>query len=202
MNSQAKTFERINQKRRTRTELLRAARELIEGGNRNPSVGDVADRAQISRATAYRYFSASEELIREAVLDGVAGVIDVPPAGDDDGPEEAAARLDTLVSQVFDMVLSNESVFRTLLATSATGQSSARRGGRRLTWLREALSPLADKIPARDFDRLVNSLSLVTGIEALVVTRDICELENDEAAQLLRWTAKTLLKCALAESLR
>lgn len=202
MDSQAKTFERINQKRRTRAELLRAARELIEGGNHHPSVGDVADRAQISRATAYRYFSASEELIREAVLDGVAGVIEVPPAESDDGPDATAGRLDSLVSQVFDMVAANESVFRALLAASATGQSNARRGGRRLTWLRAALSPLADKVPPRDFDRLVNALSLVTGIEALVVTKDICELDNDDAAQLLRWTAKTLLTGALAESVR
>ncbi len=202
MDSQAKTFERINQKRRTRAELLRAARELIQSGNHNPSVGEVADQAQISRATAYRYFSASEAMIREAVLDGVAGVIEVPPAGDGDGPDATAARLDTLVSQVFDMVLSNESVFRAMLATSVTGQSGARRGGRRLTWLRAALSPLADKIPPGDFDRLVNSLSLVTGIEALVVTKDICELENDDAAEMLRWTAKTLLKGALAESFR
>lgn len=202
MDSQAKSFERVNQKRRTRSELLRATRELIEGGNQNPSVGEVADKAQISRATAYRYFSASEELIREAVLDGVAGVIEVPLARDGDGPEAAAERLDRLVTQIFDMVVANESVFRALLASSATGQSNARRGGRRLTWLRAALAPLTDSMPAKDFDRLVNALSLVTGIEALVVTQDICELDNGAAADLLRWTAKSLLAGALAESAR
>jgi AcrR family transcriptional regulator len=201
MDGQEKKFERVNQKRRTRVELLRAARELIERGNQNPSVGDVADHAKISRATAYRYFSASDEMIREAVLDGVADAIEVPPADEGDGAEQSARRLDTLVAQVFQMVVENEAVFRALLATSATGQSNTRRGGRRLTWLREALSPLQKQMSSKHFDRLVNSLSLLTGIEALVVTRDICELGNKEAESLLRWTAKALFTAAVSESI-
>ena len=42
MDSQEKKFERVNQKRRTRTELLRAARQIIEKGG-HPSVAEVAD---------------------------------------------------------------------------------------------------------------------------------------------------------------
>src|ERR1700743_2411032 len=115
MDSQEKKCERVNQKRRTRVELLRSARTLIENGNQNPSIADVADHASISRATAYRYFSSPEEWIREAVLDGVADAIVVPAARDGDGLEVVEARLDTLVSQVFKMVIDNEGVFRALL---------------------------------------------------------------------------------------
>lgn len=202
MGGQDKKFERVNQKRRTRVELLRAARELIENGNQNPSIGDVADHALISRATAYRYFSSSEEMIREAVLDGVADAIHVPAANEGDGAVEAAARLDKLVIQVFEMVVDNEGVFRALLATSATGQSNTRRGGRRLTWLRETLSPVEKDMTSKEFDRLVHSLSLLIGIEALVVTRDICELGNKDAEKMLRWMAETLLTAAISESIR
>ena len=67
MSGQDKSFERINQKRRTRAELLRAARQLTEDGHQ-PSVAEVADHAGISRATAYRYFSKPEELIREVLF--------------------------------------------------------------------------------------------------------------------------------------
>ena len=114
MDSQEKKFERVNQKRRTRVELLRAAREIIAKGG-HPSVAEVADLAGISRATAYRYFSTPDEIIGEAVLDGVADVIKIPPARNDMGDMEVGHRLDDLVSQVFKMVIDNEGVFRALL---------------------------------------------------------------------------------------
>lgn len=199
MDSQEKKFERVNQKRRTRTELLRAAREVIEKGG-HPSVAEVADLAGISRATAYRYFSTPDEIIREAVLDGVADVIVIPPVKPDSGTAEVEQRLDKLVSDIFQMILGNESVFRALLGSSAVGQSQVRRGARRISWLKEAMAPLESQLPPKQFARLVNALSLLTGIESLVVMRDVCELEPKEAEKVLRWAAKTLLSGALAES--
>ncbi|MDR7145820.1 TetR/AcrR family transcriptional regulator [Rhizobium sp. BE258] len=199
MDSQEKRFERVNQKRRTRSELLRAARQIVERGG-HPSVADVADLAGISRATAYRYFSTPDEIIREAVLDGVADVISIEPATQGAGVNEAEARTDKLVSDIFRMILGNESVFRALLGNSVTGQSQVRRGGRRIPWLKEALSPLQGRIASKQLDKLIHALSLVTGIESVVVMRDICELEQDEAEKTLRWTAKAILKAALNES--
>lgn len=199
MDSQEKRFERVNQKRRTRSELLRAARQIVENGG-HPSVADVADLAGISRATAYRYFSTPDEIIREAVLDGVADVIRFQPEIDGAGVEDAEARLDKLVSDIFHMILNNESVFRALLGNSVTGQSQAPRGGRRVPWLKEALSPLQGRIASKQLDKLIHALSLVTGVESLVVMRDICELEPAEAEKILRWTAKAILKAALEES--
>ncbi|WP_413710530.1 TetR/AcrR family transcriptional regulator [Rhizobium sp. Rhizsp82] len=199
MDSQEKRFERVNQKRRTRSELLRAARQIVEKGG-HPSVADVADLAGISRATAYRYFSTPDEIIREAVLDGVADIINIDPANEGAGIKDAEARMDKLVSDIFRMILGNESVFRALLGNSVTGQSQVRRGGRRIPWLKEALSPLQGRIASRQLDKLIHALSLVTGVESLVVMRDICELEPDEAEKTLRWTARAILKAALDES--
>ena len=199
MDSQEKRFERVNQKRRTRSELLRAARQIVEKGG-HPSVAEVADLAGISRATAYRYFSTPEEIIREAVLDGVADIISIDPAAEGAGIKEGEARMDKLVSDIFGMILGNESVFRALLGNSVTGQSQVRRGGRRIPWLKEALSPLQGRIASKQLDKLIHALSLVTGVESLVVMRDICELEPDEAEKTLRWTARAILKAALDES--
>lgn len=198
MDSQEKKHERVNQKRRTRAELLRAARELVEKGN-YPSVAEVADHAGISRATAYRYFSAADEMIREAALDGAATKITIAPASPGDGIGAVETRIDTLVSDVFRMVQENEGVFRALLGGSATGQNQAPRGARRVAWLREALSPLENQLTTREMERLVHALSLMMGIESLVVMRDICELEPGEAENVLRWSARTLLAGALGE---
>lgn len=196
MSSQDRSFERVNQKRRTRSELLRAARAIIEKGEQ-PSVAEVADQAGISRATAYRYFSTPDDMIREAVLDGVATSIKLEPPSETADAAEVQRHLDRLVSDVFRMILDNEAVFRTLLSTSATDNNQNRRGGRRISWLKETLNPLAAQMPSKDFQRLINALSLVMGIESMVVMRDICDLEPKDAENVLRWTAKTLLEGAI-----
>jgi AcrR family transcriptional regulator len=192
MSSQEKTFERINQKRRTRAELLRAARELTERGEQ-PSVAEVADHAGISRATAYRYFSKPEEMIREAVLDAVATSIRIEPVAPGEGPEAVRGQLQALIGRIFDMVHENEPMFRALLASTVTGDNKMKRGARRIGWLTEALDPLRPQLPPRDFQRLIYALSLLTGIETLVVLKDVCGLEAPEARDTTLWAAKTML---------
>ena len=141
MSGQEKSFERVNQKRRTRSELLRAARALSEKGGQ-PTVAEAADHAGISRATAYRYFSSPEDMLREALLDAVASGITLElPDGTLDR-ETAEERVAAVVKQVLAMVAVNEPMFRSLLASSATGKSPVKRGGRRVAWLTEALKPL------------------------------------------------------------
>lgn len=197
MSSQVKSFERINQKRRTRAELLRAARDLAQGG-RQPSVAEVADHAGISRATAYRYFSAPEEMIREAVLDAVANAIQIEPLSPAAGTDAVDEQLQILVGRIFDMVNENEAMFRALLASTVTGNSSVKRGARRMGWLTEALEPLRSRLPPADFQRLVYGLSLMTGVETLVVLKDVCGLEAGEARETTLWAAKTILAGLLA----
>jgi AcrR family transcriptional regulator len=199
MDSQDRKSERVNQKRRTRAELLRAARGIIEKGGR-PSVAEVADAAGISRATAYRYFSTPEDIVREAVLDGVATTIAIQAAPVGAGAAGAEATLDRLVVDVFAMIRENESVFRALLGNSVAESTPNRRGARRIGWLREALVPIEAQMSPKQMQRLVHALSLVMGIEAMVVMRDICELEPKQAEPVLRWAAKTLLQGALREA--
>ena len=197
MSSQEKSFERINQKRRTRSELLRAARDLTAQGA-HPSVAEAADHAGISRATAYRYFSTPDDMIREAVLDAVATAVRVEPQVADAPARTVDERLQHLVGQVFEMVRDNETMFRALLASTVTGRSKVKRGARRVGWLTEALEPLRPQLPPAQFQRLVYGLSLMTGIETLVVLKDVCGLETAEAQVVTLWTAKTLLAGVLA----
>jgi AcrR family transcriptional regulator len=48
--------------------LLRAAADLVAQG-RAPSVTEVADAADVSRRTAYRYFPTQEQLLTEVSLE-------------------------------------------------------------------------------------------------------------------------------------
>src|SRR5437879_3184518 len=65
---QLQTDGRANQKRRTRQALISAAMAFRDEG-RNPTFAEVAERALVSRATAYRYFSSLEALISETATE-------------------------------------------------------------------------------------------------------------------------------------
>jgi AcrR family transcriptional regulator len=63
---------RDRQTRRTKRALLAAADEIFAEG-RVPTVADVAERADVARATAYRYFPPQEALLLETTLLGDSG---------------------------------------------------------------------------------------------------------------------------------
>src|SRR5919198_6114983 len=60
---------RERQTRRTRRALIAAADELFAEG-RVPTVAAVAERADVARATAYRYFPTQEALLLETTFLG------------------------------------------------------------------------------------------------------------------------------------
>ena len=59
---------RKNQRKRTERALVDAARQLLEEG-KSPNLTEVADRALVSKATAYRYFPSVDALLATASLD-------------------------------------------------------------------------------------------------------------------------------------
>ena len=54
-------------------------------------------------------------------------------------------------------------------------------------------------MPPRVFNRLIQALTTLTGIEALVTLRDVCNLSLDEAGDVQEWGARALLSAALRE---
>src|SRR5256885_13847001 len=79
---------RRQQKARTRTALVTAARELLARGE-TPTVEDAAAAAGISRTTAYRYFPNQRALLLAAYpeIQESAGLLPT------DAPTDVAARL-------------------------------------------------------------------------------------------------------------
>ncbi|MFG1423303.1 TetR/AcrR family transcriptional regulator [Roseixanthobacter liquoris] len=183
--------ERLAQKQRTRAALLGAARRLLAEG-RTPTVGEAADAADISRATAYRYFSTAEALAQEALLDAIAEEVDGVMLDAGLRALAPARQAEEVVVSVLAMVLRHEALFRTYLALAAAGQGTSR-GGRRVRWISEALAGIAPSMPPQAFTRLINALSLLAGIETLVVLKDICGLDPTEIEGTVRWMARTLV---------
>jgi AcrR family transcriptional regulator len=200
---------REKQKRRTRTAILTAARELIRQG-KVPSVTDAADAADVSRRTAYRYFPTQEQLLTEAQLEGerpvFERVFEAPELAHD-----IEARLDALVRTMFAVTRSTELLMRTMIrltvergrdedTVNAAEAEPPRRGYRRIDWIEMALSPIRTQLDESSFERLVSGLALCVGIEALLVLRDIRGLDLAAAEEVSRWTARSLLYASLAES--
>ncbi|SHE77775.1 transcriptional regulator, TetR family [Kaistia soli DSM 19436] len=195
------SFERVAQKQRTRNALLAAARELLAEGT-HPTVAEAADRAQISRATAYRYFSAPEPMAHEAVLDAIArefAEVSFAQAPAGAGPEE---RAEIIAGSIIAMVMTHEALFRTFLSVSVGGgkRPPSRRGGRRLGWIREALAPVAADFPPDVLDRMVHGIALLTGIETLVVLHDVCGLPHEAVIAETQALARIIVRGALAEA--
>lgn len=202
---------RDGQKRRTRRALLAAASGLLARGI-TPTVADVADAADVSRRTAYRYFTTQEQLLVEAALEGlrpriereIAGgaTVDAPPV---DEPVEA--RLDRTVRALQQNAVENEALLRTMIrltvgpfADGDPGAAAPRRGYRRIEWIELALAPVKTRLGTRRYARLVSALTVCLGIDALIVLQDLRGLSAVEGEGVCRWMAQALLKASLDET--
>jgi AcrR family transcriptional regulator len=177
---------------RTRRALLEAAVALLDEG-RAPTVTDVAERAEVGRATAYRHFPSNERLQSEAALDRVARTAVAMRLPQDAPTPEAAA--EALVDRVLDMVIANEEAFRLMLRNAMEPDAGAR-GARRIDWARQVLGPWRDDLAPAAFDRLVAQLALLLGIETVVALCDVAGLTHDEARRVARDAARALVAAA------
>lgn len=192
---------RVNQKLRTRQALVEAAGELVAEGAR-PTLADVAGRARVSKATAYRYFASADALVAEVVLDRDFPQADAVLASVGDDP---AGRVAAVEAAVNDALLSHETAMRMILRNAierslADGGDMPHRTGRRQTLIAAALQPLAGQLPARTLARLHHALALVIGPEAILAARDVCGLDRDGTRRVTQWAAGALLAHALDEA--
>lgn len=197
--------ERIQQKSRTRSALLAAAVTLVSNGSA-PSVAEVADAAQVSRRTAYRYFPTQEQLLVEASLEGVRGIISEAIEGVGTRGRHSTDvehRLDRVVHAMQQSAAENEHLLRSMIRLTVStppDPTRLKRGYRRIEWITQALAPAKKTLGKRRYERLVSALALCMGIEALIVLRDLRGLSEGDAEDVSRWAARTLLRESLAEA--
>jgi AcrR family transcriptional regulator len=189
---------RTRQKKRTREALIAAARGLIATGE-TPAVEQAADAAGVSRATAYRYFPNQRTMLVAAHPEIEArSLLGTNPSKD------ITVRLDRVVDEVTRMLIEKEPELRTMLRLSLESDDTQRqhlllRQGRVIGWLEEALEPARGKISKADQRRLVYAIRCAVGIEALVWLCDVAGLSRIEAVAVMHWSARAILRSALAD---
>ena len=187
---------RANQRLRTRKDLLEAAARLMQEG-RTPSFDDIAEAALVSRATAYRYFPGLDALLLEAALHMAVPSPEGLFAGD--ASTDPVARVEKVDAALERMMAANEAGLRVMLAQSAqrpADPDAPARQNRRGPLVAAALAPVADGFSPGDLDMLQKALTVVLGIEAVVVFKDVLRVSDDEARRIRRWMIRALVEAA------
>ena len=183
--------------------MLDTAVELMQEGV-TPSVSDVAEAAEVSRATAYRYFPNQASLVDAVVAEALGPILEWRRSTDD-----AVAAVTDLLEFSMPRIDEFEATFRAALRLSLE-QWARRRAGSldedaaiqradRIRLLEDALSPLAGRLPPDRYERVLHALAVLFGIEGCVVLKDVCRLEHRDAERLVIWAARALIGAAIAE---
>ncbi|HEX4790671.1 MAG TPA: TetR/AcrR family transcriptional regulator [Actinospica sp.] len=195
----APTGGRVNQKKRTRDAIVRAAAERMATG-REVTMPEIARAALVSEATAYRYFPDLASLLQEAMADQLPEPAAVLAAVTDsaDPAERVAAATEYLLRHVVE----REGAVRAMIAATVVRPgTAATRPGLRFSLIDAALAPLEDLLGAADpaaFDRLKLGLSVIVSAEALFSLTDLQGLDTDAAIAGLVQTAAALTRAAAA----
>jgi len=190
MNKNYINTGRTNQKLETRSKILVSAQYFLNNGLEF-NLEDIAKWTKISRATVYRYFPNVDILAAEAGLDISTK-----------SPETICKNLKGIsmedkVLEIQDyyntLAIDNEKLFRKYLSTVLDlNTSTPKRGARR----KKTLQLLFEKtnFTNKEKEDLSNLFTILMGIEPLVVTKDVCGLNNNESVELMKWGMKLLFK--------
>lgn len=184
---------------RTYAALLQAAMELIRSGV-SPSVAQVAALAEVSRATAYRYFPSRSKLIA-AVVDASLGPVRTTASRHESGRD----RVMELFDHTFPRFKEYETEMRAALQLALEHKALERAGqlheepyrrGHRVRILDQALAPYRATMPASIVNKLHRALTTIYGYEAYVVLKDIWNGSDREIESTVRWMARALIDAA------
>ena len=190
---------RTQQKARTRMAMVAATRELLADGI-TPTVEQAAARAAISRTTAYRYFPNQRALLIASYPELAAtSLMDNAP------PTDPIARLELVTDNIARQIIEHEAELRAMLRLSLESprpspQSLPLRQGRAIGWIQDALSPLRGRVPDTELRQLALAIRATLGIEAFVWLTDVGGLTREQAADLMRASARTLLEGTLTNA--
>ena len=192
---------RIEQKARTKQAILDGCAGLLSG-EAPPSVEDIAAHTGISRATIYRYFASSTDIIWHVMSDRE---IEPPDTVTDRAGDDPVARVLAAERAVNDYIFGDPmgvrqfevGVIQRVLDGSA---QESDRPARRLRYIDAALEPLVGRLDDLALARLRHALGLALGTEAFLALVDTCRLDNDEARATAEWTCRALVEHALTEA--
>lgn len=172
---------------------------------------EAAERAMVSVATAYRYYSSAEELWNDAVAYDASNLFDadaVRAAIEAEG-DDVEARVETVIRECAWSLIDNHVFLRrsakasldAWFAQDARGEEpDSSRPRQRTTWNALALEPLRGRIEDHHVDAIVEALGLVWGAEPTITLLDVLDLSPQAAKDRMLTTARWILRAGLADA--
>jgi hypothetical protein len=121
----------------------------------------------------------------------------------DDASRDPVERLQRVETTLYDVVLANEPLLRTMLAhTVQQGARPEEPGGpprrqnRRTPLIEAALEPARDQFRPAALKMLTRALALIMGTESAIVMKDVLQLDDAEARKVKRWAIRALVEAA------
>lgn len=191
---------RDNQRRRTLRALIDSAQALRTEGV-TPTLSDVAERAGVSRATAYRYFSSAEAALAAAVFSGGLPTIDKILAKHERAPEIAEAAAKSVNGMFLEDELSLHAMMKGFMTLwiDQHGEEPPPRPSRRFDLIDPVLDHVQPPLDRALRRRLRSALAMVIGTEAVITLRDVAEQSPEQTLDVSAWAARTLVEAAARE---
>ena len=192
------------QRNRTRRDLLAAARELVREGHA-PGVAEAADRAGVSRTTAYRYFASQQALLAEAAVEPL--IASIAAIVDDATERDPVRRVEGIFRQAVPLMLDRAAQLSAMLAVTlerSLGENLA--GNAPLhsdSWIGAfdaVLDPLRGNVEPPVYVLMTRSLSTLLGIEALMTIEDTCDGDRERTVRAVSDAASAMAYGFLLQS--
>ena len=142
-----------------------------------------------------------EALLVEVPLDEATPT--VAALFDEAAPPDPEDRAALVQNALYDLARNHEAEFRLFLRASVTrslgdgdGKRDPFRGARRAALLAEALAPLSDELTPEELERLTAALSMLVGVESMIVLRDVLRLDHDAAREIGEWAVRQMVRAA------
>ncbi|MDF7671368.1 TetR/AcrR family transcriptional regulator [Orbaceae bacterium ESL0721] len=192
-------------KKRNYEHLINVALENYEAGQ-ILSITELAEKAGISRATAYRYFPTQNDLVSSIVEFSLGPIFEWQSDKTD-----AEERITDFLAFAFPQMLRHEGALRAALQLSLqqwavaradpnSNQSQLTRGNRKEI-LNQLLIPLKKELSPELYDTVLYTLSIIYGSEIFMVLKDIWKLEDEKIISLAQWMAKAIINQARHDNL-
>ena len=188
---------RINQKLKTRKKIIQGAQGFLAKGQAF-TLEDVATASGMSRATVYRYYSNVEAIAAEAALDlNLESPEEIYQMYQDLPLNEAILGIQEHINR---FSINNEATLRKFLSVVIAGEAPAtKRGARRISVLSMAFQGKNRGPETDEIKNLIHIATILMGMEAFIVAKDVCRLGNQEAKDVLKWGLEKLLQAVLPE---
>ncbi len=160
---------------------------------KEPTMEDIAEKAGISRATIYRYYTNVDAISTELLLQ-----LNVPDPTVLMEQYKNSSLLEAMLGfqkAYLKFALDNEKTSRKFLAAVLSSSNpKLQRGQNRISAIGAYFDSNTIALDMKTKNKLKNISVVLMGIESIIATKDVCDLTTAESIETLEWGLEMIIK--------